>query len=192
MYTVSNRFRPENIHELGTFQVKSGEMMVSDPCYSRDTWCQGILKNVKNGEWVAYVEKGQTDWGNRCWSVYVVHSDYPQTNHFTQRVEFEVGVDSGQAGFFDNAKYHGGEDRYGEDGWYDICCKATLDSKLGANVIDGGVVSSSGFGDGSYHCHVAKIGNQIIGAKITFISEEDFGSDADFGCDSLENDNTGE
>lgn len=32
---------------LGTFENKSGTLIVSDPCYDLGTWCQGIIENAK-------------------------------------------------------------------------------------------------------------------------------------------------
>ena len=32
--------------EVGTFEVASGIIVVSDPCYDMDTWCRGNIDNV--------------------------------------------------------------------------------------------------------------------------------------------------
>lgn len=63
---------------------------------------------------------------------------------------FEVGVDSGQAGFFDDArfkKHNGGDD----ESFYEKACDTTL-SRMQAGVIDEGAVCNSGYGDGGYVC----------------------------------------
>lgn len=39
------------------FEVKSGALRVTDPCYSMDTWCAGTTENVLNGTWHAHVGK---------------------------------------------------------------------------------------------------------------------------------------
>lgn len=39
---------------LGQFEITSGKMIVTDPCYSKGTWCAGVL-DAKNGIWDAYV-----------------------------------------------------------------------------------------------------------------------------------------
>ncbi len=41
--------------ELGSFEVVSGQLIISDPCYKRGIWCAGTLENVRNGEWNAKV-----------------------------------------------------------------------------------------------------------------------------------------
>ena len=38
-------------NSVGGFEVKSGKLMVSDPCYKKDTWCQKVLNDVRNGKW---------------------------------------------------------------------------------------------------------------------------------------------
>jgi len=90
---------------------------------------------------------------------------------------FEVGVDSGQAGFFDDAFYQ--NDTVFEelpapgfaigDLWYRHVCDITL-SKMSAGVLPYGVVSSSGFGDGGYTCYTHADENGVIDfAFIVFI-----------------------
>lgn len=53
--------------------------------------------------------------------------------------------------------------------WYKICCDITkLD--LSAGLVDGGVVSETGYGDGSYALYVAyDKHHNVIGARIKFI-----------------------
>ena len=46
------------------FEIKSGKVVLSDPCYELGTWCQGIVNNVKNGEWFADAEYVDS-FGNR-------------------------------------------------------------------------------------------------------------------------------
>lgn len=40
--------------DLGTFEVISGKLVVSDPCYAEDLWCCNALENVRNGVWNAH------------------------------------------------------------------------------------------------------------------------------------------
>ena len=89
----------------------------------------------------------------------------------------EVCVDSGQAGFFDDAFYQ--NDTVFEelpapgfaigDLWYRHVCDITL-SKMSAGVFPYGAVSSSGFGDGGYTCYTHADENGVIDfAFIVFI-----------------------
>jgi len=152
--------------KLGSFEVKSGKVRITDPCYKLDTWCAGTLK-VKKGDWeVEVIKSDEGDWGNRCAVLLAWHSDYPvdfEDGKFEE--EFEIGVDSGQAGIFD-LKYYKDDQIVAktkrickdklhrvcvDEPWYSICCDRTL-SEIGAGVIPFGCVSSSGYGDGGYIC----------------------------------------
>ncbi len=91
-----------------------------------------------------------------------------------ETVSGEVGVDSGQAGIFDDVQYGDGDGEYGDtDTWYGRMCETTSDP-IGAGVQPEGVVSSSGFGDGGYDCQVIRSSNKdIVGVRIVFITHED-------------------
>lgn len=171
---------------IGEFEVKSGKLVVSDPCYDRDTWCAGILENVKNGVWeaYAYVENyGKGGFGgDRVKKLVVFHRDHRHDlGLYPKRAKFEVGVDSGQAGFFDDASYPQGEREEGgywnKDAFYDECCDATCgrnDEGEGYGIIAGaGAVSSSGWGDGGYRCDYYEKDGQIVAAEVEFIPDED-------------------
>lgn len=171
---------------IGEFEVKSGKLRVTDPCYEDDTWCSGVLTGVKNGTWEAYANiENHGGWGERVAKLVVFHKEHSDDlGMWPQKASFEVGVDSGQAGFFDEDAYpHGerAEDGYwNKDEFYDKCCDATCgrdrdDKADGYGIIDGrGVVSSSGFGDGGYDCNFYKDKDgQIVAAEIVFIPEED-------------------
>lgn len=176
--------------ELGSFEVVSGKLVISDPCYDRGIWCAGTLENVRNGEWNAkadYVEV--EDWGRRVAKLTAWHQDCPSDASLTRRgTLFEVGVDSGQAGIFD--------DRYYQDGtilplpktytaedvravWYSHCCEITL-ARLQAGVLPYGVVSSSGFGDGGYDCvQYLTDSGEVVKVEIEFITEEELIDDGE-------------
>lgn len=184
------------IYELGEFKVTSGELFVTDPCYEPGTWCQGKLTNVINGTWIAStVIEDCGSWGNRNVSIRAVHKDYVEHNHnLAEPLDADIGVDSGQASICDAAQYESaklgsGDDEYGQEGgFYNDACKCTLGedmngtSDIGAGIVrDFGVVSSSGFGDGSYTCYFAKNDDgKVVFAEIIFIDEEEDIEDEDF------------
>lgn len=153
---------------VGTFKCGSGVLRVTDPCYSKGTWCAGTVPNCRKGEWVAAIDRRDCGWlGNRISRLTVTHSlggvgtDTP--------VDFEVGVDSGQAGVFDDARYPSDP---GESSFYDKCCRLTL-AKSGAGVLPFGVVSSSGFGDGGYEATIRRdAAGLCYRISIEFIGEE--------------------
>ncbi len=179
----------ETGERLGNFEVESGRLNVSDPCYDLGTWCAGVVDNCKLGTWRAEVVKScEGSWGVRCAALLVHHKDYSRHTlgkYASVTAEFEVGVDSGQAGVFDLKWYKAdqvvkeslftpGLDRICEDEpWYSLCCDRTM-GEMGAGTIPHGAVSSSGFGDGCYEAEIFKNEDgECIAIQITFIPKED-------------------
>ncbi len=144
---------------LGEFEMTSPVMRVSDPCYERNVWCCGTVDHCKLGTWEAGVLKtDEGEWGTRCAVLAVRHKDTgPDFNVIRSgnvrkmtckcvEQPFEVGVDSGQAGFFDDAFYQ--NDTVFEeqpapnfaigDLWYRHVCDITL-GKMLAGVLPYGV-----------------------------------------------------
>jgi len=107
------------------------KVMVSDPCYGLGTWCQGVLGNVLPGQYDCNVEySDEGTWGTRVSAIEVTHVNYKTGSLLLQMEDFEVGVDSGQAGIFDYeyyAKYHmdATERPHVDDDWYDMVCGLT-------------------------------------------------------------------
>jgi hypothetical protein len=168
------------MENIGEFQMESGKMIVTDPCYEKGTWCQGVLDNVKNGKWEAFIETSGyiKNWGNRVSSLFVVSDGYKIKSDW-EKQEFEVGVDSGQAGCFDEKYFP--QKWFNDpavsilsvyDNFYNKCCDITCSSKQ-AGCISFGAVSSSGYGDGVYTCCVEKEDGEIKAVWINYISKED-------------------
>jgi len=171
------------------FEIKSGKAVLSDPCYELGTWCQGVVDKVKNGEWIGdvdYLDAG--DWGRRVTALLSHHKDYHTTADEVfatgEKLPFDGGVDSGQFGHFDYDGYRNDETIAGvkrisedadiireEEPWYSICCDRTLgDKRFG--VIPLGVVSSSGYGDGSYDTYgVKNADGEYVAFATMFINE---------------------
>ena len=130
-----------------TFEVVSGAIVCSDPCYELPTWCQGIVDNVKNGTWIAeIVRSDEGDWGERIALLSIKHKDIAQPENNVDIMDFVGGVDSGQFGFFDKDFYRNDEkakdlpkysfsgdfDKEVGDQWYRACCALTLGAKDGS------------------------------------------------------------
>ncbi len=179
------------------FEVTSGKMVLSDPCYTIPTWCQGVVENVKNGIWVTEaIITDQGSWGTRVSSVIALNEqeliDNPQLKDNLISggdglLPFDFGVDSGQLGFFDFEHYRNdksveglpkfdfGSDFDDESGeaWYRAICNITLANEQWG-VLPFGVVSSSGFGDGSYPIFaVTNKQNEYVGFIVVFIDEDE-------------------
>ena len=169
------------------------EVMVSDPCYSDETWCQVKLKDVLPGGYLTTVRKtDDPSCGNRCSVLLTVHEDYVEDTLTWRIYPGQVGVDSGQAGIFSMSSYKnddiassittpdktydgrpftlGVKDRDGDE-WYEKMRQFTLSTESWG-MYDTGVVSSSGIGDGGYRCLVAKHKGKIVGIAIDFGMEK--------------------
>jgi hypothetical protein len=167
----------------------SENVMVSDPCYTPDTWCQTKLTNVLPGKYNVEVDKHDegTGWGVRVSSITVIHEDYVDDGDWEQHSE--CGVDSGQCGIFCMTSYRNDVLSEGittptldnpfvipfrEDGdkWYDKMCHFTL-HKDQWGLYDTGVVSSSGIGDGQYPLDVMMDGDKIVGMRLEYLGNSD-------------------
>lgn len=176
---------------LGTFEVGDEGLIASDPCYDEGTWRAEHLPAI-SGTWhalVAFSDEGA--WGTRVKLLSIYAEDAPLL--ITTQKTFTVGVDSGQFGFFDAEHYKDDsivpqsfvftEDWLPlDDGpWYSACCQLTVTGdRVGIMPQATGVVSSSGFGDGSYELLVSydEDGNAIA-ALVTFIEDGDMEEDDD-------------
>ena len=188
--------------ELGCFEITSGEVVVSDPCYNLGIWCQGIIHHVQNGTWEAFVSrrtetyewkgKERTSTQNAILFAKHIDSDVDILNSQWAVLDFDIGVDSCVAGIYDYKFYRddnnvdvNGPKRVLEtfvtpgDKWMFSNSMASTRSQFNAGIIPNGTVSVAGHGDGSYEAHVVKNDEgQVIGIKIVFIDplepEDDF------------------
>jgi len=177
---------------MSRFEITSGAMVCSDPCYTTDIWCMGTVNNVKKGTWSAEIDEAVMGaWGRRIAQLRVYHTDSSVETMSSkwEQLPGTFGVDSGQFGFFDRdhyrkadsvkeqTKYDFGGD-YLSDGsegdvWYNACCHLTLgDDSWG--VIPNGAVSSSGYGDGSYDVYGLKNADgEYIALTVVFIDQDE-------------------
>ena len=166
--------------------------MVSDPCYSLDTWCQTKLDNVLPGLYNVEVEKSDegTGWGVRVSGITILHESITDDGVSLEWEDHsECGVDSGQCGIFCMTSYRNDEIaegittptldqpfeipfRDGGDKWYEKMCQFTI-HKDQFGSYDTGVVSSSGIGDGQYPMEVMMDKEKIVGIRITYLGNSD-------------------
>jgi hypothetical protein len=179
------------------------EVMVSDPCYTEPTWCQIKLDDVKPGNYNAYHKEHDCgEWGVRSSMLLVIHQDHTEDELEWDQEDGEVGVDSGQAGIFSYETYRkdglemevptvgydgrsfewldtlSRADEVGGD-WYTKMCKKTLTTD-GWGTYDQGIVSRSGFGDGSYTLYTARIEGEVVAMAVDFAVEETPAIDFEF------------
>ena len=161
---------------LGSFKVTGNKIHVSDPCY--DYHCSGAITidNVLSGEYFASIALyDMAAWGTRSACLSIRHTKHKNIlpNICTDCV---IGVDSGQAGFFDDAYYQ--QNQGGEFGdlntFFGLACSLTLSKNRGGIMQDHGVVSATGFGDGSYPLYIGKNADgKIVAASISFIDDDE-------------------
>jgi hypothetical protein len=170
------------------------------------------VNNVRKGTWLADSNiETVGSWGERNIDLTVHHSDFKINEKDWEEISGTFGVDSGQFGFFDRDHYRKAEsvkgmpkydfgndfltddtDRSG-DAWYQACCKITLDNPESWGALPNGVVSSSGFGDGSYTVYGIKDthspNHEYVAFRVVFIEAEDLDESDDLDEWEEENEN---
>lgn len=122
------------VDEIG-FLTLGTKVHVSDPCYETNCWCAGTLSNMFSGKYRCMIERCDDDCCqsvpetfDRVKSIAIFHEQYDIQP--AERVPFEVGVDSGQAGFYDETYYrrfHKELDgTHCNEQWYGRVCASTL------------------------------------------------------------------
>ena len=177
--------------KVGTFNVTSGKLWVADPCYKKDPEIGAVLSNVRNGKWIASIELMPD-------SMFSRRADLTRVKRLIARSlgggsawqiatqECEVLVDSGQMSIqdFDSAPDDPGafDD---EGGHYRAAClrghhESCNDIPKAFVFTPNGVVSDSGYGDGTYQCAVTKNNEgQIVEVEVDFDPEFDEEFDRD-------------
>ena len=175
------------------FNITSGKMVCSDPCYVINTFGQAIV-NVRNGKWVADTWK-TNDSHERVSHFWVYNLDAVINDPNIKKdiesfkgydLPYAFGIDSGQFGFFDHDNYRNDEiavdldksdfgdgyDKKEGDTWYRACCKiTTIDEDWG--VIPFGAVSGSGGDGSSYKVKGIKDNNDLwVAICIEFIPDD--------------------
>lgn len=169
------------MNETRTFEVTSGKIIVTDPCYEFDE--ENVIP-AKNGTWTMSVN---TNNQGVIAELIVLHSDYYKVGAVERILDMTCPVDSGQAGVFDAdlySKYQGGE--YDDmESFYGRACHLTCETKeqngvviMGGTAI--GAVSSSGYGDGNYEVAGFYDGDELYGIRVYFdnYSEDEDDEDA--------------
>ncbi|EOP48696.1 DUF4241 domain-containing protein [Bacillus pseudomycoides] len=181
-----------SLKELGTFEMTSNTIFVSDPCYpiktsvadsgyTKDEDLSLILTPAKQGNWKATVYYSEDEVVTKLVATHIEVNKDPDWIKIDKGIE----VDSGQAGIFDSVIY--GKDEIityevknifdidmDEEGlkFYVACCDLTGEDDQ-AGVIVGGAVSVSGLGDGWYQVYIQRDANdQIVGVLIDFYDKE--------------------
>ena len=161
------------------FNIVSGKVNLTDPCYEPDNICNKCNVPALNGTWIATITKLNNQetygWGNRVESFEVCHKSVLNNTHRMPMIPLDTGfgVDSGQFGIFDASTYLKDETTEGKI-WYKEICDVTLSKDQGGVIKNGtGFVSSTGYGDGEYQGYGVFIDGKLVYFKIVFIEYED-------------------
>lgn len=176
---------------IGTFDMWH-DLHVADPCY-KDRHAKYVSTlDARHGLWHAFVQWVDTRaLGVREKFLLAFHEEFLTgvgvgIEGGAWTFENDVGVDSGQLGFYDTEAFRCDADVLDYDwnetdeskrinvdcDWYTMNCDVTLGRNAG--VIRGGCVSRSGFGDGGYPLHVVRDSfGDAIAARVQFIEDED-------------------
>jgi len=175
---------------MRTNKVKFGnQILVSDPCYTIDTWCNALVPNTLEGNYDVSVKEKY----GRIKSITITHENHTHNKDKWKYISGDIGVDSGQCGFFNLDAYRNdsieipfaddnGKDFYNEytkreegdswyeegDSWYGKICGYTLQNKQWDGLEGIGLVSSSGYGDGSYDLYAKRVDDKVTALKVKF------------------------
>ena len=98
----------EDVTHLGSFELQTSTMLATDPCYTKGTWCTTEFEALP-GTWHAQlIRRDDTFSGLRNAVLTIAHADVPLDSvklDEMEELEGSVGVDSGQAGFFEKDRY---------------------------------------------------------------------------------------
>lgn len=113
------------VYLYGVIQLGS-DVVVTDPCYSLGIKYQIVLNDVLPGDWNLRYQREIGE--NRISSISVEHKDYidyvKAVNKPWEPINGEVGVDGGEAGFFD-LEYFKDQKENHEDDFLDKCSRAS-------------------------------------------------------------------
>ena len=151
---------------IGDFNVESGQIAVTDPCYNKDDLILGQVLPAINGTWEMYVSIVD----DNVDSVLFINKDY-SSREYIQDYNFTtvgfVTVESGQFTVCDYEKYEDTPDEY------EKYCNQTSSVTLSGIVENYAGVTSTGFGDGEYSINGAVINGAYYAVQVNFIEYED-------------------
>lgn len=158
---------------VGGFEMKSSTILVSDPSYKKSyagtakpslANLSKIVSRVKKGKWSGYVLKNKEK-NSRVWSLVAMSDDVKSTDLKKWISIGDVAVDSGMMGIFD-MKYYPEDVR--DSDFYEKVCQ-DVDSKHQAIIYDKfGVISMTGYGDGSYPANKCLMDGKVVAVQVDF------------------------
>lgn len=158
---------------IGGFNVESGQIVITDPCYNKDDLTLGQVLPAINGMWEMYVSIVD----DNVDSVLFINKDYSSREYIKDYNFKTVGfiiVESGRLTVCDYEKYEDTPDEY------EKYCNQTSSVTLSGIVENYAGVTSTGFGDGKYSINGATLNDKYYAINVDFINIEDDKEDDDF------------
>jgi len=151
----------------------TGPLIIIDPCYTDKSLGLAIAEKNVIGLWSAEVKIDEYE---RCRELKASKVGVRATTLRKKTLIGSIGVDSGQAGIYDEANYQNNKLAAGENllagamlcpekPWYSLNSDRTL-MKPYHGAVPFGYVTSSGDGDGVYQCFIRRTSNGDIGQII--------------------------
>lgn len=142
--------------EIGKIFI-DGKIDVTDPCYARDVWCRMNDIEIKKGEYTAAVWMHDKTVG-----ILGIYYDGIVPEQGKREYLGEIGVDAGLAGFVKTGT------EITDKEWPSFCDRIYA-SKKDAWLLDWGVISVSGEGDGGYDVYAYRTNGDITALEIQFL-----------------------
>lgn len=164
--------------EVFSFEVVSGMIIVSDPCYDFERGECNFIDNVVNGFWEVLVEYDN----DRPKKINTKALKHISNNDFKRSITRDICMDSGMVGFYDlkffqnsdiiddlNKFYKDGVDQWlPEQKWFSANFGATQNELKAGNVPHGFVVSTP-YMVGCCDLYCEKQNDEIIGFEIVLL-----------------------
>ena len=165
----------KNFCKVGFINIKEDDYaVVADPCYDLDSrWIEVV--EIKRGMYDCYIEEKYFGmWGKRVSRLAILKDSFgvEKLNECGELVN-DVAVDSGTMGIYAYHYFAETHDNDVDEDWYNkfVCSEWSNNYRL---CEDGGVISSSGFGDGMYAVYYYRDDkDNVIGIEVVFIEDDE-------------------
>ena len=167
--------------EIGVIELGE-DVIVSDPSYEPNLWCNKHLK-VKPGKYTVDLWEPDNSFEGNI--LVITHESYPGLTIPRDLVNsVQLGIDSGQVGIYDLRDYQNNDvlDQLEKDGvlkeypeflygWYAYAC---TNGSSNTKLVGRGVTCASGYGDGVATLHYKENGQgEIVRIAVNFGDEDE-------------------
>lgn len=141
---------------MQTFELKSGELLISDPCYKYPSVYQARLNNIRKGTWLC----GELNSDDRCF-LHITHKDIAGGIKLRwEEVDGDLMSESGILGIFDVLEF-----KPGNDSWFRRCCELTESGALG--VLPRGCVALTALKVFEFYLARHPVAKDVVAVKVS-------------------------